>query len=45
MEFVFHQYPLDTVSGKSKLDPLDNARYPDIKPVKVRGFVRRFALD
>lgn len=40
MEYVFQQYHWAMVSGKGKLDRLDNDRYPDIKPTGVEQFVR-----
>lgn len=42
-EYVALQYVWAMVSGKAKLDPLDNARYDDIHPTRVEHFARRFA--
>ncbi|WP_009632064.1 aromatic alcohol reductase [Synechocystis sp. PCC 7509] len=38
-EYVYHQYMYAMVSGKGKLDRLGNARYPHIKPMKVKQFL------
>lgn len=35
------QYGRDMASGKGVLTPLDNARYPDIRPFDVPGLLRR----
>ena len=37
--YVFYQYQWAMVSGKAKLDELDNERYPDIKPMSMRDFL------
>jgi uncharacterized protein YbjT (DUF2867 family) len=42
-EYVALQYVWAMVSGKAKLDPLDNARYDHIRPTRVEHFARRFA--
>ena len=39
-EYVFHQYMYAMVSGKGKLDRIGNARYPHIKPMTVKQFLR-----
>jgi nucleoside-diphosphate-sugar epimerase len=39
--YAFHQYVWAMVSGKGKLDPLDNGRYPDIRPMTMREFLSR----
>jgi uncharacterized protein YbjT (DUF2867 family) len=38
-EYVYHQYIYGMVSGKGKLDHIENDRYPDIKPVTVKQFL------
>jgi uncharacterized protein YbjT (DUF2867 family) len=40
-EWLSLQYAWVGVSGKGKLQRLDNARYPEIRPVTVEEFVRR----
>jgi uncharacterized protein YbjT (DUF2867 family) len=35
------QYVRDMASGKARLSPVDNARYPDIHPLTVRGLLLR----
>ncbi|NUP48003.1 MAG: NmrA family NAD(P)-binding protein [Catenulispora sp.] len=42
-DYVALQYVWAMVSGKAKLDPLDNDRYPDITPTKAAEFAHRFA--
>jgi uncharacterized protein YbjT (DUF2867 family) len=39
-EWISLQYTWCMVSGKGKLRTLDNARYPQIRPVSVESFVR-----
>ncbi|WP_242910769.1 NmrA family NAD(P)-binding protein [Actinomadura terrae] len=39
-DYVALQYQWCMVSGKGKFDTLDNARYPQVKPVSVADFVR-----
>jgi nucleoside-diphosphate-sugar epimerase len=39
--YAFPQYVWAMVSGKGKLDPLDNGRYPDIRPMTMREFLSR----
>lgn len=39
-EWISLQYTWCMVSGKGKLQNLDNARYPQIRPVSVESFVR-----
>jgi uncharacterized protein YbjT (DUF2867 family) len=34
------QYVRDMASGRGKLSPLDNARYPSVRPQSVRDFLR-----
>ncbi len=41
VEYVALQYVWAMISGKAKLDPLDNGRYPDIHPTGAEEFVRR----
>jgi len=40
-EWIALQYHHNMVSGRAKLHPLDNARYPDIHPESVEQFARR----
>jgi len=40
MGYVPLQYHWAMVSGKAKLEPLDNHRYPEIRPMGVERFVR-----
>ena len=35
-EYVYHQYIYAMVSGKGKLDHIDNDRYPQIRPMTVK---------
>lgn len=39
--YAFFQYIWAMVSGKGKLDPLDNGRYPEIRPMSMREFLSR----
>lgn len=39
MDYVFQQYQWSMVSGKAKLDPLDNDRYPHIQPTTVKQYL------
>lgn len=39
LEYVFQQYHWAMVSGKSKIEPLDNGRYPHIRPKTVEEYV------
>jgi nucleoside-diphosphate-sugar epimerase len=39
LEYIPEQYHYTMVSGKGKLDELDNARYPHIKPTTVKQFI------
>lgn len=41
-EYVALQYVWAMVSGKAKLDPLDNDRYPEIRSATVAEFAERF---
>ncbi|MBF8184713.1 NmrA family NAD(P)-binding protein [Nonomuraea sp. K274] len=41
MAYIPLQYNLAMVSGKGKLDPLDNHRYPGVKPTSAEEFFRR----
>jgi nucleoside-diphosphate-sugar epimerase len=43
VEYVALQYTWAMVSGKAKLDPLDNDRYPAVHPTAMAQFARRFA--
>lgn len=38
-EYVYHQYMYAMVSGKGKLDHIENDRYPHIKPKTVKQFL------
>jgi nucleoside-diphosphate-sugar epimerase len=40
-EWIALQYHHNMVSGRAKLDPLDNERYPEIRPETVEDFARR----
>lgn len=40
MEWIALQYHHNMVSGRAKLDPLDNARYPRVQPVSFEEFAR-----
>ena len=40
-EYVYHQYMYAMVSGKGKLDRLQNDRYPHIKPLTIKQFLSR----
>ncbi|ATY10762.1 NmrA family protein [Amycolatopsis sp. AA4] len=42
-DYVALQYVWAMVTGKAKLWPLDNDRYPDIRPTGMAEFARRFA--
>jgi hypothetical protein len=42
--FVALQYLWAMITGKAKLDPLDNERYQEIRPTSVVEFTRRLAL-
>lgn len=42
-DYVALQYQWCMVSGKAKFETLDNARYPQVKPVSVADFVRASA--
>ena len=38
-DYVSHQYDYAMVSGKGKLDQIQNDRYPHIKPMTVKQFL------
>lgn len=40
-EYVYHQYMYAMVSGKGKLDRIQNDRYPQIKPLTVKQVLNR----
>ncbi len=40
-EWISLQYHHNMVSGRAKLDPLDNARYPEVGPESVETFAAR----
>lgn len=40
-EWIALQYHHNMVSGRGKLTPLDNARYPEVQPETVEQFARR----
>ena len=44
MEYIADQYVYCMVSGKGRLDALDNDRYPGIRPETVDQFIRRAML-
>ena len=44
VEYVPQQYKYTMVSGKGKLDRLQNDRYPHIKPITVKQFLSKGAL-
>jgi nucleoside-diphosphate-sugar epimerase len=39
-EWIAWQYHHNMVTGRAKLDPLDNGRYPEVKPMTVEEFAR-----
>jgi nucleoside-diphosphate-sugar epimerase len=41
MDYGFLQFQWAMVTGKAKLTPLDNDRYPEIRPTPVEEFVRQ----
>ena len=43
-EYLAQQYLYAMVSGKGKLDQIDNERYPDIQPMTVAEYVRTHQL-
>jgi uncharacterized protein YbjT (DUF2867 family) len=43
-DYLAAQYHWMMVSGKGKLEPLDNGRYPDIRPVGVEAYLRNAFL-
>lgn len=43
-EYVALQYTWGMVSGKAKLDPLDNDRYPAVRPTSVAEFARLLSI-
>jgi uncharacterized protein YbjT (DUF2867 family) len=40
-EYVYHQYIYAMVSGKGKLDHIDNDRYPQIQPMTVKQLLSK----
>jgi hypothetical protein len=40
-EYVYYQYIYAIVSGKGKLDHIENDRYPQIKPMTVKQFLSK----
>ncbi|MBW4510370.1 MAG: NmrA family NAD(P)-binding protein [Scytonematopsis contorta HA4267-MV1] len=42
-EYLAEQYHYTLVSRKGKLEPLDNRRYPNIKPTTVKEFVSKMS--
>ena len=42
-EYVYHQYIYAMVSGKGKLDHVENDRYPQIHPMTVKQFLSKGA--
>jgi hypothetical protein len=43
-EYLSQQYLFATVSGKGKLDSIDNNRYPQIKLTAVSEYIRQAGL-
>ena len=43
-EYVYHQYIYAMVSGKGKLDQIENDRYPQLEPMTVRQFLSKGKL-
>ncbi|MCF6471762.1 NmrA family protein [Nonomuraea sp. MG754425] len=43
-EYVALQYTWGMVSGKARLDPLDNDRYPAVRPTRVAEFARLLTI-
>ena len=43
-EYVYHQYIYAMVSGKGRLDRIENDRYPQIKPITVKQFLSKGKL-
>ena len=39
-EYIMLQYQWCMLSGKAKLNPLDNSRYPDIQPTGIEEYLR-----
>ena len=44
-EWIALQYHHNMVSGRAKLDPLDNGRYPNVEPASVEEFARMAGED
>jgi len=44
VEYIPQQYEYAMVSGKGKLDNIQNFRYPDIKPLTVRQYLEQTDL-
>ena len=41
LEYIPQQYEYAMVSGKGKLDNIQNSRYPHIKPLTVREYIEQ----
>ncbi len=41
LEWIALQYHHNMVSGRAKLDPLDNQRYPEVSPLPFEAFARK----
>ncbi len=44
LKYIPQQYEYVMVSGKGKLDNIQNSRYPQIKPLTVREYIKRAGL-
>ena len=44
IEYIPQQYEYAMVSGKGKLDNIQNFRYPQIKPLNVREYIEQAGL-
>jgi hypothetical protein len=44
VEYIPQQYEYRMVSGKGKLDNIQNARYPHIKPLTVKQYLQQVNL-
>jgi hypothetical protein len=44
VEYLPQQYEYVMVSGKAKLDNIQNSRYPNIKPLTVRQYLKQQKL-
>ena len=44
LEYIPQQYEYAMVSGKGKLDNIQNSRYPQIKPLNVKQYIEQAGL-